>query len=457
MFTQAVKNLFNKNTITFGSYVNSSGGTSISSGWACTDYIFVIGGLKVKINGAIDGSSSAGTAFYDGGKNLISFMPNDDMAESRIVPIPENAKFVRFSFHQDSANLDTYQIEYGEVSTTYEAFNPVPTLPSFRDIQKTIIKDIEVDVRNKYASNEFSAFTFPHGKNLFNPDSILLGNAINSSGVVVPSSNWKCTNFIPILGSSKLKISATEIGNSTTVGTAFYDKNKTFISFISNTDIKSANNLLTTPHNATYMRFSTNYPSYQLTQIEYGEVSTTFEAFNPMPTLPQFNKQLKVEVDKYPTGTFMPINIPHGKNLFNKDTAVDGVLINNTGREGANVEWFSSDFIPVIQNSKLKFNSLAGTFSSSAGTAFYDSDKTFMSFVSLSEINSNGLVVSVPKGAALLRFCDVGLSRKNIIQLEYGVFTTNYEEYSPIPRMPIIDNIKITNDLLPFEKNLKFK
>jgi hypothetical protein len=455
------KNIFNKNALIDGKYIDNTGAEYTLQGWKCTDYIWVVGGQKLIASHYIGDSSLACIVCYDENKNMLTYINQIDFnSANRILTLPINCEYVRFSL-SGSADDTVLQIEYGTVSTEYEDFNSMPRQLGFQN-PISVNVDKSVEIRTKPAFNEFSNISFPYGKNIFNKNALIDGKYINNTGAEYTSGTWKCTDYIPVIPGSKLVVSSGGVSSSPSAGTAYYDKDKLFISFVSNATIISSGNKLNVPKNAYYFRFSI-WQSTDISnlQIEYGTVSTAYEDFSALPTLPDFRNPQSVSIQNsigieslYKQGGFSGMTFPHGKNLFNKDTAVDGVLIRNTGEERPNsTGWFSSDFIPVIQNSKLKFNSLTGN-STDAGTAFYDSDKTFMSFVSLSEIKSNGLVVSVPKNAALLRFCDFGLSRKNTIQLEYGVITTSYEEYSPIPRMPIIENIKITNDLLPFEKIL---
>lgn len=443
------KNIFNKDALINGKYINSSGIEVESVGVKCTDFIFVVSGQKLITNNSIGTSSVAGIAFYDRNKVFISFVNQVEFNNAnRVLIIPQNAEYVRFSI-SGGVIESTLQIEYGEISTTYENYSSMPKQPSFFEPQEVIINNSKINLQSKYTQKEFSAFSFPHAKNLFNPDSIITNAFINSTGGVSQSEGWKATNFIPVISGAKLKISGPNIGSSSSASTAFFDKNKAFINKISNVDIIANNNILNIPDNAEYFRFSTIATDVTLQQIEYGTNATSFESFNPIPTLPPFKDELSFKLNgitDYPLGIHLPVSMPCGKNLFNANTAIDNKLINTSGNEQSEINWFASDFIPVFPSSNIKVNSLNSSFSTTAGAAFYDSKKVFISFLSSQLIGNSALIITVPKDAVYMRISDFGLTRKNTLQIEYGTISTSYEKFEALPRtliQPVSEKNKI--------------
>jgi len=464
VFPYSGKNIFDKNSIVLGKYINSGGGETSSGTWNHTENIYVIGGLNIKISHQIGGSASAGLAAYSAAGELIFFITNNDIdAANRVITLPANAEFIRLSI-ATSVNLDTLQVEYGNTSTSYEEYNPIPTLPNFKNPQKVEVISSDSTVYQKRISDFLSGntkpFVFPYsGKNIFDKNSIVLGKYINNTGGETSSGTWNHSDYIFVLGGNKIKVSHL-VGASSAAGIAICDSSKSLISFISNSDFEAAGRVLLLPANAEYIRLSiATSVNLDTLQVEYGDVSTAYEAYSPIPTLPSFKEPQKVEVigaslDTYPTGTHAPVMLPHGKNLFNKNSAKDNFLINSSGNEYSSADWFCSDFMPVIRRASLKINKLVGVFSEGAGAAFYDKNKKYIpnSWVSVKSLfEINGYVLTSPDNAAFLRISEYGLAQKNTLQIEYGTVTTRYENYNPLPTLAVIPTVKL-KDLVPFEK-----
>lgn len=159
-------------------------------------------------------------------------------------PATANYIIVRFVYN-NSDDYNTYastiQIEEGSQATTYEQYKEQNYLIDFR------------------------------GKNLFNPSNVLAGYNINYvTGVADIATNRSILNYTVIKPNTDYIVSGLIIKN-----TAFYDKNKTFISSVQNSYT------FTTPSNAYYLRFGfDNTQSYSQAQLEEGTTATTYEAFN---------------------------------------------------------------------------------------------------------------------------------------------------------------------------------
>lgn len=106
------KNLFNKNTVTKGSYVSQNNGElGINSAYSASDYI--------EVEELIDYCIKYGEqlAFYDSLKRYLSGAKPSDGEK---ITIPANACYVRITTL--NSNLDNQQFEKGSVSTEYEDF-----------------------------------------------------------------------------------------------------------------------------------------------------------------------------------------------------------------------------------------------------------------------------------------------------------------------------------------------
>ncbi|MBQ2349700.1 MAG: hypothetical protein II393_00255 [Cytophagales bacterium] len=101
------KNLFDKETVTNGRFVDYSTGTFITrEGYCTSDYI------KINSNYITISGTNEQLAFYDKDKNYIS-----GLATSRITDIPTNAKYMIITLQ--TRQIDSVQIEEGSTATTY--------------------------------------------------------------------------------------------------------------------------------------------------------------------------------------------------------------------------------------------------------------------------------------------------------------------------------------------------
>lgn len=115
------KNLFNKNAVTNGGYIDTNGEVVAWETFGYSEYIRVIGGQTYSYSGTANNVGySAKAAWYDSNKNFISAF---SFGQSGQVTAPATAKFLRTSVRIASpSGLDTYQLELGSTITTYEAY-----------------------------------------------------------------------------------------------------------------------------------------------------------------------------------------------------------------------------------------------------------------------------------------------------------------------------------------------
>ena len=116
-----------------------------------------------------------------------------------------------------------------------------------------------------------------------------------------------------------------------------------------------------------------------------------------------------------------------GKNLFDKTTSVSGYILASTGALVANSSYRSSDYIKIKPT--LTYYSNQGASSGTAGYAFYDINKTFISGVVSTTTN---FTFTTPSNAYYVRFCvNLGVGGGNVdtLQFELGSTATAYEEY----------------------------
>lgn len=133
------KNLFNREAVTHGKYINSSGGISNTpSGydWCTTDYIPVLPGNVITYTGFTTVGASPQSAWYKADKTLLSVFKQVYCAEQAIfITPPANAYFVRFSIQFPGTNNPNiwdpsiFAVMQGEQAVDHTPFNG-STLPA---------------------------------------------------------------------------------------------------------------------------------------------------------------------------------------------------------------------------------------------------------------------------------------------------------------------------------------
>lgn len=145
-------NLFVKSTVSRGYWLSDTGVLNANGGWGYSDYIDVSGMKNYIASGFTNLGISQSTCFYDSNKTFISGVQstnqNSQDSKRKTLPIPSNAKYMRFSFAL--ADIDTLKIEQGTKATAYS--------PSPKDLQTAIlstkseISDVSLKVdKNKQA------------------------------------------------------------------------------------------------------------------------------------------------------------------------------------------------------------------------------------------------------------------------------------------------------------------
>lgn len=114
------KNLFDKNAITTGYYINSSGSLVPTGGLVISDYIPVEPNTPYTYSGSTNEPNyGAKAAWYTADKTWISSI---DFGHSGTITAPANAYYFRTSIRLNPDDLSTYQFEKGSTATGYAAF-----------------------------------------------------------------------------------------------------------------------------------------------------------------------------------------------------------------------------------------------------------------------------------------------------------------------------------------------
>ena len=155
--------------------------------------------------------------------------------------------------------------------------------------------------------------------------------------------------------------------------------------------------------------------------LEAGSSVTSFEPYvggtpSPNPDYPQTIQTVTGEQ----TVTVV------GKNLFDKDSAINGKVLSADGTlENSTSEYYTSDFIPVEPNTAYY-----KTFSLSVRFKYYGADKAALSTSSYQDIANaaNAQSFTTPSEAYYVRL-SLGAAYLNTLQIELGSTASSYAPY----------------------------
>lgn len=271
------KNLFNKadQGIRSGYFLSSSGNTPAFATSSVSGFIPVIKGAYLHVS-HVPSNANYYIQFYDAKKEILSG------SGIQMNTISENKSFVAkgeyFRFTFDTVVINSLQVEYGTIGTSFEEYTSQPSSFNFIHPQKVEEQNI-----------------FRHGKNLFDKTKYQTDRYINSSGNASNTAAFSITDYIAIKSGANIVFSSLG-GASSVAGIAFYDEHKVYIpdSFISITDLLHQNNC--TRSKGAYMRATFYSSVLNSFQIEYGNIPTNYQEYEGGVSLPNFSKPQPVTV-----------------------------------------------------------------------------------------------------------------------------------------------------------------
>lgn len=386
-FKEVTKNLFDKSARTVGYYVDYLTGMLVE--FVGVD---VSAFIQVLPSTVYHRTHDNRVAFYDADKVFISGINTGSGLLN--ITTPSNCKYMRISVAVQF--VDIFQLEIGSIGTNYEGYK-----------QPIITKDnIETNFDiNTVNDNEipFEKVSFADsGKNLFNSTTKINGYHVNNiDGKLIANESFTTTDYIAVKADTKY------IG-TTTRFVAFYDKNKVFISGITNAS-GTGSLSVSTPAECKYIRWSFLTTGIALFQIELGKVLTTYEPFN---------------VNFLSNSKFKQC-----KNLFNlQDTVKDFYCSQTTGLSISFTGLQMSNYISVLPNT-IYYRNL------STRVCFFDDNKVFIS----GDFTIGAITTPVNCKYVIISATDSDVLR---LQFEKGDVGTNYEDFGYT-----VDNLKPSNEL----------
>lgn len=121
-------NIFNKMTVTKNCYIVNDD-LYDSADFCTSDYIDVFENEKIVIGGKGNGTGTT-ISFFDENRLLLSYVSNDTQ-DSKIVNVPSNAHFIRFSFNNE--NLDFVYVNKGSIDKGFDEYGKFVTENKVKD------------------------------------------------------------------------------------------------------------------------------------------------------------------------------------------------------------------------------------------------------------------------------------------------------------------------------------
>lgn len=178
-------NLLDVNAVTNG-YLRNTGAITVSGDWVTTDFIPVEYGKTYTFSITYNSVRQTGTIYfrleYDENKTIIanSYV---ETATSSITP-SENAKYVRFSYHNTVTSTDRCFAEGTDLS--------------YYEYGATISVKVKEESNSDAVLNLLSVVDVVKTNNLFDKDAIKSGYIRNVNGDITASDEWLYSDYIPV-------------------------------------------------------------------------------------------------------------------------------------------------------------------------------------------------------------------------------------------------------------------
>ena len=247
-------NLFNKNTVIKGKYVDYNTGELQNNESNCaSDYIIVDGLTHIISN------YSNQCAFYDYNYQFISGYNNYES------DVPSNAYYLRITIPNSDNILNKYQLNSGDTLLPYENYK--------YKLDDLNIEKSQINFNDKIDKDETNFVE--HSNNILDFNKIKYGVFINyNNGLENENANFVSTDYIKI-NQNESKMTISPYNPSFSGQFAFYNKNKIYISGVYKTESFDI------PENAYYIRLSFEKKFIDILNVYYGdEKNIKYEPFN---------------------------------------------------------------------------------------------------------------------------------------------------------------------------------
>lgn len=173
-----------------------------------------------------------------------------------------------------------------------------------------------------------------------------------------------------------------------------------------------------------------------LAEGDYSEQDLDWERYTGVEAMPNLNYPSEVEA------------VGDNINLFDKDTAIDGYYVNSDGNliKYTTQDYYASDYIEVLQSNQYTYSNSSIQTGYAAKGAFYDKDKTFLSYFN---INNSTTTITTPENCKYIRMSvrEIDIDK---FKIEKGTAATPCSPYGQ-GNIEIIHNNK--NELILNDNN----
>lgn len=274
------ENLANPNTFTDNKFLNATGTLSDYSGYRVSDYIPVVPGetyiYVARVTPTTEGATSKTTAFrsyvfYDSRKNVVE---GSSTSTDTPITIPNGVYYLRFCVSYTypymlltGGSTEKPYIEYGtdnfKVNQQY--------LP---DLSQYVTMD-DIKAEKEFVNPSMTTFMY-YSKNMVDPATVSNGYINQTNGAFSQNDSYRCTDFIAVNGNTSYCFTGANYV-AFTIRICWYNESKTFISG-QLVALRDVNNVLVSPENAKFVRWSTLTEEIPLYMSE-GNSVPTFESF----------------------------------------------------------------------------------------------------------------------------------------------------------------------------------
>jgi lysophospholipase L1-like esterase len=368
-------------------------------------------------------------AFYNSAKVYVSGL--DSGRTNTQFQVPTDVAYVRLSVD----NINTFQLEIGQVATAYAAF-----IPKLAGVQVDATDVILADDKQFVTLTEKTAFAAKLG-----PDAVVTGlgknlfNKANGKDGFYLNLGVETANAAYGYGQDYIAVSAglTYTAWGGTQGARFityYNSSKVYVS-----SVTSTTKTFTIPDGIAFMRCTYFVGEKATFQVEQNSTNTAYEAFQLIlkqlagadvkmaaadlvqDTTHRLVTDAKQAIWDGKVDGSAVVAIP-SKNLFDLSKGTDGYTLNTDGSLQANASYGYSDYIPVIPAAVYTGTGAASVM---RRIHYYNSSKVFQSFV-----DNPTNPVTIPAGIAFTRV-SYYVSEKATFQFELGTVRTAYAAFTP--------------------------
>ena len=212
-------NLFDKETVKTGYYINSSNGAlTAGAGWTCSDYIPVTAGLAYRISGTL--SRVNGISWYDSNKSLLSTNSGSNLINT-VWTAPANAHYVIFNIETGSGGYSKVQFEQSNIHTTYKNYYQIDQ-DSVKGLADTLAPLLDlstaIEVEEKTCIN------------LIDPAGFTQGFYLENNGNTAANADYQYSDFIPVTaGETYTGLIEGDVLGSTFRKTCYYNSSQVVV------------------------------------------------------------------------------------------------------------------------------------------------------------------------------------------------------------------------------------